>query len=128
VTQTTLWVAQILIGVFFIVAAAAPKLLGERYVVEMFDQIGGGTWLRLLTGALELAGGVGLLIPRLCGLAALGLVGVMAGASYTTVFVLDTPARVVLPAVLGVVLALIAWGRWPETRALFTGRRRPGIR
>lgn len=116
-----LWVAQVLMGVFFIVAAAGTKLIGNDYAVQTFDEIGAGQWLRWVIGLLEVAGGIGLLIPRLSGLAALGLVGVMVGATYTQVVVLDSPAMAVTPALLGVVLALIAWGRWPQTRQLFTG-------
>jgi uncharacterized membrane protein len=47
----------------------------------MFATIGIGQWFRYVVGALELAGAVGVLIPRLSGLAALGLIGLMAGAT-----------------------------------------------
>jgi uncharacterized membrane protein YphA (DoxX/SURF4 family) len=114
----TLWVAQVLMGVFFAVAAAGPKLLGEQTAVEMFNQIGAGQWFRYLVGALELAGGVGLLIPRLSGLAALGLAGVMVGATFTEVVVLHSDLMAITPAVFGAIFVLIAWGRWPQTRAL----------
>jgi uncharacterized membrane protein YphA (DoxX/SURF4 family) len=114
----TLWVTQIVLGAFFVVACAGPKLLGEPTTVEMFHQMGAGQWFRYLVGALELAGGIGLLIPRLAGLAALGLTGVMVGATYTELVVLDSYAMAITPAVLGVVFALVAWGRWPRTRAL----------
>ena len=49
----------------------------------MFHQMGADDWFRYLVGTLELAGGIDLLIPRLAGLAALGLTGVMVGATYT---------------------------------------------
>lgn len=114
----TLWVVQVLLAVFFLVAAAGPKLAGQQDAVHIFTQIGAGQWFRYLVGALELAGAIGLLIPRLSGLAALGLVGVMVGATLTQVFVLESVVMALTPAFLGIVLGLVAWGRWPQTKTL----------
>jgi putative oxidoreductase len=86
----------------------------------MSATIGVGQWFRYVVGALELAGAVGVLIPRLSGLAALGLVGLMAGATLTNVLVLS--ASPLLPIVLLVVSGTVAWSRWPQTRILFTDR------
>jgi len=75
-------------------------------------------------GALEIAGAAGVLVPRLSGLAALGLVCLMAGATLTNVLVLD--ANPLLPIALMLVSAVVALGRWPRTRALAsntTGKR-----
>lgn len=116
--RRVLWAVQILVGVFFVVASAAPKLFGESYAVWMFTEIGAGDWFRYLVGALELAGGIGLLVPRLAGAAALGLVGLMIGAAYTQVTVFDAPATTVTPIVLGAVCATVAWLRRDEIRAL----------
>ncbi|MQA12971.1 MAG: DoxX family membrane protein [Pseudonocardiaceae bacterium] len=113
----TLWVVQILLAVFFLVAAAAPKLAGQQLAVEMFAQIGAGQWLRYLVGALELAGAIGLLIPRLAGLAALGLAGLMVGAVVTQVFVLGSVVLALTPAFLGVVCCLLVWARWRQAMA-----------
>jgi len=60
----------------------------------------------------------GLLIPRLAGLAALGLAGLMVGAVLTQVLVLGSVVMVLTPALLLVVLGLIGWARRPQTRAL----------
>lgn len=114
----TLWTAQALLAALF-VFGGVNKLAGlQPEVIESFQKIGLGEWFRYLTGACELAGGVGLLIPRLAGLAALGLVGVMIGAVITHVTVLPPVALALAPAALGVVFALIAKARWPETKAL----------
>ena len=114
----TLWTLQILVGLFFVVASAGPKLFGEAYAVEIFTQIGAGQWFRFVIGAVELAGGIGLLVPRLAGAAALGLVGLMVGAAYTQSFVLDNPAFVVTPVLLGIVTGFIAWSRREEIAQL----------
>jgi uncharacterized membrane protein YphA (DoxX/SURF4 family) len=114
----TLWVLQILLGLFFIFASAAPKLFGQADAVRIFDEIGFGQWFRYAVGLCELAGGIGLMIPRLAGLAAFGLAIVTFGAALTQAFILSAPAVAIFPAVLCVVFLLIAWGRWPQTRAL----------
>jgi putative oxidoreductase len=114
----TLWAGQIILGLFFLVAAGVPKLIGDQVAVDMFDTIGIGQWFRYLVGALEVAGGIGLVIPRLAGLAALGLVGVMVGATFTSIFVLDAGLASITPAILGVLAALVAWARRSEVRAL----------
>jgi putative oxidoreductase len=63
--RIALWVLQVLLGVFMAVASGLPKLFGEATAVAMFDQIGAGDWLRYLVGVLEVAGGIGLLVPGL---------------------------------------------------------------
>jgi putative oxidoreductase len=118
VRNAALWTVQIVLAAFF-AFAATPKLLGDPTTVAMFQQIGFGDWFRYLTGACELAGAIGLLIPRLSGLAALGLVGVMVGATLTNLFLVPgmAPAAIVTVA-LGVVFALIAYARRDNTKAL----------
>jgi putative oxidoreductase len=117
-TRRVLWTGQILVGVFFVVASAAPKLLGEAYAVAMFDEIGAGDWFRYAIGLVELAGGIGLLVPRLAAAAAVGLVGLMIGAAYTQITVFDAPATTATPIVLGAICAAIAWARRADLRAL----------
>ncbi|GLY94092.1 DoxX family protein [Actinoplanes sp. NBRC 103695] len=111
-----LWVFQIALAALFIINFGPGKLLGSDQAVQTFTEIGAGQWLRYVTGALEVAGGIGLLIPRLSGLAALGLAGVMSGAVLTEVFLLE--ADVVMPLILLVSVAVIAWFRRDRTRAL----------
>jgi uncharacterized membrane protein len=113
-----LWTGQILLAAFFALVAI-PKLVGDPTTVATFETIGFGQWFRYLTGACELGGAIGLLIPRLSGLAALGLVGVMAGATATNLFLVpDMAPAAVATVILGVVFVLIARARRPETKAL----------
>lgn len=119
-----LWLAQ---GLFALLYgfAGINKLAGlQPEVVEQFARIGLGDWFRHLTGTLELAGAIGLLIPRLAGLAALGLSGVMAGAVVAHLLVLPPVALAVIPAALAVALLFIARARWQQTRALLASLRR----
>jgi putative oxidoreductase len=110
-----LWVLHILLALQFAMAGLA-KVGGDPAMVEMFAAIGIGQWFRYAVGVLELSGAIGVLVPRISGLAALGLVFLMAGATLTNLFVLD--ASPLLTIGLLVVSALVAWGRWPQTRAL----------
>jgi putative oxidoreductase len=119
-----LWALQILMGVFFIVASAAPKFAGEAYAVQIFTEIGAGQWFRYLVGAIELAGGIGLMVPRLAGPAAVGLMGLMIGAGYTQAVVLDAPVMVTTPAILFVLAAVVAWGRRESIAAWIPARER----
>lgn len=112
-----LWVLQILLGLFFVLASALPKFWGDPVAVAIFDGIGLGQWLRHVVGFLELAGGIGLCIPRLAAPAAAGLVLLMIGAAVTQAFVLHGGVLVVTPLVLGALAAVIAVTRRNETRA-----------
>lgn len=107
----TLWALQILLGVFLVVASAGPKLFGEAYAVQTFEDMGAPTWFRYFVGLVELAGGAGLLVPRLAGPAAVGLALLMVGAAVTQVVILHGGALVITPVVLFALFVFIAWGR-----------------
>ena len=110
-----LWVLQVALGAM-IAGGGIAKLAGDPAMVDMFADIGAGQWLRYLVGTLEVAGGVGLVIPVLAGLAGLGLVALLAGATITNQFVLEqSPWH---PLAFLVVAAVIARTRWPRARAL----------
>jgi uncharacterized membrane protein YphA (DoxX/SURF4 family) len=114
-----MWTAQILLGSFLLFASALPKFAGQAAAIETFVEIGWGDWFRYVTGAVEAAGAIGLVIPRLAGAAATALIGLMAGAALTQILVLE-PAWSLLPLGYGVIFALIAWTRRAEIRALVT--------
>ncbi|MFI9582194.1 DoxX family protein [Streptomyces sp. NPDC052236] len=116
--EIALWVFQALLVLVFL-AAGFAKLVGAEAMVESFDDIGAGQWLRYVTGVVEVVGAFGLLVPRLVGLAALGLAVEMIGAVITN-FVVDAPS--ILAVVLLVLAAMVAWGRRDRIGALI----RPG--
>lgn len=117
----TLWVLQVLAAAIF-VFASAPKLLATPQAVEGFEAIGFGVPGMYVIGVLELLGAIGLLIPRLCGLAATAFIGLMVGAVVVTV--LTGPALLALPAVTLVLVSGIAWARRDNTAALIASLRR----
>ena len=81
--NVVVWILQILLAVQFVYNG---YLLFTDQFVAKFDDIGFGQWFRYLTGVLEIATALGLLIPRICGIAALGLAGIMGGAALTELF------------------------------------------
>ena len=106
----TLWTLSGLVALAFLGAGGA-KLAGAAAMVELFDKVGRGQWFRYFTGLLEVAGGIGLLIPRYAFYAADLLAVVMVGAIIAHVTVLGTsPAA---PVVLLVLSGTIAWLRKP---------------
>jgi uncharacterized membrane protein YphA (DoxX/SURF4 family) len=122
--DVVLWVLQVLLALAFILPVYR-KLAGVPESVDLFDKLGFGQWLRYAVGLLELTLAVGLLVPALCGLAAAGLVGVMAGAVVTELYV--ESGRWLLPLVLMVLAAAVAVLRRDRVVALLR-RVRPGLR
>lgn len=106
-----LWTLQILLALAFL-AAASGKLLGSADMVSMFDRIGLGQSFRYLTGALEVAGAILLLIPRTAWMGGALLACIMDGAILTHLFVIGgtfVPALVLL-----LLSATVAWLRRPR--------------
>ena len=87
--------------------------------VQSFEDMGAAPWFRYFVGLVELAGGIGLLVPRLAGLAAVGLALLMVGAAITQAFILDGGALVLTPVVLFFLFLFIAWGRRESIGRLF---------
>lgn len=110
-----IWVLQVFLALQFIGAGLA-KLGGSDSMVDMFNDIGAGQWLRYLVGTMELAGAAGLLIPALSGLAALCLSALMVCATFTNIVILEDQFWVPLGVLI--VSMLVAWGRWPKIKAL----------
>jgi uncharacterized membrane protein YphA (DoxX/SURF4 family) len=108
-----LWSLQVLLGLVYVVGSGAPKLFGEAYAVQIFEDLGAGPWLRVAVGVLEIAGGIGLLVPRLAGLAAACLVALMVGATGAQLFFLSEGFWYT-PVILGVLLGVVAWVRRAE--------------
>ncbi|WP_043640082.1 DoxX family protein [Nonomuraea candida] len=110
-----LWALQIVVAGFFVMSAVA-KFTNAEPSASTFVAIGLGDWFRHLVGVLEVTGAVGLLVPRLAGVAGLAFVGLMAGAVLTEAFV--SGGSVVLPLVMMALCAVIAWGRRSGTARL----------
>jgi putative oxidoreductase len=97
-------------GVF--IAAGTVKLAGIPFMVELFASLGFGQWLRYLTAAIELGGGVLLLAGRTQYLAALALAVIMVGATDASVVVFDRSP--IPPMMTLIALLFVAWQRRPS--------------
>jgi uncharacterized membrane protein YphA (DoxX/SURF4 family) len=102
------WILCVLLAGMFAMAGLG-KLIGRPGMVAEFEVIGLGQWFRYFTGAVEMAGAIGLLIPRFSRMAALGLAVVMAGAIIAHLTVLPSPPT--LPGMLLGLLLIVAWLR-----------------
>jgi uncharacterized membrane protein YphA (DoxX/SURF4 family) len=114
-----LWVLQVLLGLAFVFHAyvmlrPSPERLqsGMKYVLEM------RAGLRIFAGVAEGLAGIGLVLPALLRIlpwltpvAAAGLVVLMVGAIVFHVRRREYP-NIGLNAVLGVLAAFVAWGRF----------------
>ena len=105
----------VLAAVFVIFGAG--KFIDPAKWIDKFAAWGIPAWFVPVSGALEIAGAVGLMIPVLRGLAGLGLALFMIGAVATHV----AHAEVGMIFVAGAILAgsaAVGWLRLPETVAL----------
>lgn len=109
-----MWVLQVLTSALF-VFASVPKLTGDPMAAAGFDMMGLGTAGMYIIGGLELLGAVALLVPVLCGLAALAQVALMIGAVLMTLIFVGGGSVLALPVVTLVVVSVIAWARWSRT-------------
>ncbi|TCO53735.1 DoxX family protein [Actinocrispum wychmicini] len=114
IVNVVVWIVQVGLGGYMIYSGWS--LFGAG-MVGKFDEIGVGQWLRYVTGVLEIAGGIGVFIPMLCGLAALGLALVLLGATLTELFMVSHGGPT-LPLILLVVAAAVAVLRRDTTVAL----------
>jgi uncharacterized membrane protein len=103
--------------------SAFGKLTAEAQNVAGFEAMGLGNTGMYIIGALELAGAIAMFIPRLTGLAATCFVALMIGAVIATLAV-GGGALAAIPATVGVVAAVVAWGRRDSTRQLIAQVRR----
>ncbi len=123
-----LWIAQAILAALFVFGggyklAAAPATLAQ---MTPFSPL----FLKF-TGACEVAGGLGLVLPGifrirtgLTPLAAAGLTIIMIGAVITTVLTVGV-APAILPFVIGILTITIARGRWQRVQQFRGATMRP---
>jgi uncharacterized membrane protein len=104
------WILAIFLAVVF---AGGIKLIGAPAMVQEFAQIGFGQWFRFVTGILEVAGAVGLLLPRFRFWAALLIATIMFCATGINIWVLHVPGLARVTAVLMTLALVVGWLRRP---------------
>jgi uncharacterized membrane protein YphA (DoxX/SURF4 family) len=103
-----LWILQVLAAAAFF-AAGSSKWAGVPAMVALFGKLGLGQWFRYVTGTIEIAGAILLLIPRMSFYGAALLACTMLGALFAHALVVGgnpMPAFVLL-----VITSTIAWKR-----------------
>ena len=117
--QITLWVLQVLLGVFFLLAGYTHGLVPIEQAAKSVPWITSvPVALARFIGIAEMAGGVGLVLPAatrvapwLTPLAALGLAVIMLLAA--VFHIMRGEASVIgFHIVVGALAAFVAWGRW----------------
>ena len=115
-----LWIIQILLAVLFLFAGGTKLVLPIETLMQMGspNQIVLPGWFIKFIGVCEVLGAIGLILPgllrtrtSLTPLAAAGLVIIMIGATALT-FVADGVGPAIVPLVVGLLAAFVAYGRW----------------
>ena len=122
IANVGLWTLQVLLAAVYGFSAFG-KLTAEAQNVAGFEAMGLGTTGMYIIGALELAGAIAMFVPRLTGLAATCFVALMIGAVIITLAI-GGGALAAIPATVGVLAAVVAWGRRDSTRRLVAQLRR----
>lgn len=112
-----IWTLSSVLAVLFL-AAGGLKLHGGPKQVDNFAHWGYALWFLYVIGAVEIVGGIGLLIPRLAGFAVLLLGTTMIGASLTHL-VHNEMKAVPVPLVILGLLAVVGYVRRGPLVALY---------
>ncbi|QIZ50523.1 DoxX family protein [Dickeya zeae] len=118
-TRITSWMLQLLAAAAFI-AAGSAKLAAIPMMVDLFDKIGFGQWLRIFTGIVEITGGLALLIPATAAYGGVVLACTMAVGVMTHLLIIGgNPAPAIM---LLIMTASIAYLR-RESFLIFSGKK-----
>jgi putative oxidoreductase len=94
---------------FVFVSAGGAKLTGHPDTIALFDAVGVGQWFRYVTGLLEVAGAVLIVVPKTSRWGAALLATVMLGAVAAHLFILHVP--ITTPGILFLMATFVVWGR-----------------
>jgi len=106
------WVLSGVLAVMFLFAGGF-KLSGAQVAIDNFANWGYPDWFRVVTGLIEVAAGVLVVIPRTSFLGVALILPTMVGAMLTHLVHAET-RNVPLPLILFVLAAVLAYLRWPE--------------
>lgn len=115
-----LWIIQVLLALLFLFAGGMKLVISPEVLKSMGspNQIHLPGLLLRFIGVCEVLGALGLILPGLLRirpgltpLAAAGLVIIMIGATVLS-FAADGVAPALIPLVVGILAAFVAYGRW----------------
>jgi uncharacterized membrane protein YphA (DoxX/SURF4 family) len=114
--NVVLWILQLLLGALFLFSGVMKFVMPVEEMTKQMASMPG--WFLHVIGVCEILGGLGLILPGLfrirtglTPLAAACLVIIMIGATVVSAMV-GPVAMALLPAVVGLLLAFVAYGRW----------------
>jgi putative oxidoreductase len=111
--KITQWVIRAAVAFVFVSTGLEKFSIGPgKEWIRIFAKIGLGDWFRYLTGAMEIAGGLLLLIPFATRAGVSLLVACMLGAIVCHFFVLGDPFSSIIN--VGLILAILVAGRQPK--------------
>jgi uncharacterized membrane protein YphA (DoxX/SURF4 family) len=123
-----LWIVQGLLAALFLFAGGTKLVLPVEEMTAQMPVPLPGLFLRFI-GVCEVLGALGLILPGLLRirpgltpLAAAGLVVIMIGATVLTLAGGEA-ALALIPLVVGLLTAFVAYARWRPTRSVGSARR-----
>jgi len=109
------WLPRIGVAVVFL-SVGSSKFTDPMWV-RLFGQIGLGQWFRYLTGVMQIAAGILVLIPRTA-LAGVALAAcTMLGASIAWLTVLHAPFNAPIPGIMLALLVVVGFAEYHRSRA-----------
>ncbi len=105
------WIIQVLVAGLFLMMGS-QKLMSEPELVANFARWGMPDKMYLVIGFFEVLGAVGLLIPRLAGLASVGLILIMIGALFTHL-THGEMGMAMIPLIVMILLGVVVYLRNP---------------
>ena len=113
-----LWIVQALLAALFLFAGGMKLVMPIEEMTKQMPQMPMPGWFLRFIGVCEVLGALGLILPGLLrirpgltSLAAAGLVIIMIGAVAITLVAGDVMAALI-SAVVGILAAFVAYGRW----------------
>lgn len=105
------WLPRMAVAVFFIAIVGSDKLSTDPRGpwVGIFARIGVGQWFRYATGAVQIAGGLLVLIPKTATYGAAILACTMIGAVIVQIVVFHSPWSAMIPGAILIGVAVVGW-------------------
>lgn len=114
--KITDWVVRAAVAFIFVSSGLEKFSIGSGAEwIKIFARIGWGDWFRYLTGGLEIAGGILLMVPFTSTLGAALLVACMVGAIAAHIFKLGDPFSSIINILL--IVAILFAARKPRSEA-----------
>jgi putative oxidoreductase len=101
------WILRLAVAAVFL-SVGGTKFAADSQWVKLFEQIGFGSWFRYVTGILQVAGALLVILPRtfLIGIGILACT--MAGAAAVWIVRFGAPENAIIPG--AILVALVAIG------------------